>query len=236
MFVIIAGAGVIGARVAKVLVEHDHDVVVIDIDKDVCESIYSETGAMTIHSSATDIRTLYDAGAKKADMIVCLMRNDADNISCALLAKSLGLEQVVARLRIPQYKQAYQIAGIQSIVDMSELLLDRIIMEIENPKVKKVFTVGAEKAGVYAIHINEEAKVVGQKIKDIAQDKKFPDESVFMGIYRKEIDEFLIPRGNHILKENDLIFIVSKSEFIQQASEFLTVKDKKKRKTREKEA
>ncbi|MCF7858004.1 MAG: TrkA family potassium uptake protein [Candidatus Cloacimonetes bacterium] len=228
MFVIIAGAGVIGSRVTKVLVERDHDVVVIDKSLDVCEMIYSETGAMTINGSATDIRTLQDAGVKKADMIVCMMRNDADNISCALLAKSLGLEKVVARLRIPQYKQAYQIAGIQGIVNMSELLLDRIIIEIENPKVKKIFTMGAEKAAVYAIHINEDAKVVGNSIKDIAQNKNFPDDCVFMGIYRKDKDEFLIPRGNHVLQKNDSVFIISSSSFIKQASDYLTRKQKKK--------
>ncbi len=228
MFIIIAGAGIIGYQVTKILVSNNHDVVVIDKDRDVCENLYSETGAMTINGNATRIKTLVEAGAKKADTIVCLMRNDADNISCALLAKSLGITDVVARLRQPQYEEAYKISGIKSIVNMSTLILDNIVMEVEKPKVRKVFNLGAGKASVFAIRIKKTSKVTNMSIKEIAQSKKFPNECVFMGIYRKVDDKFLIPHGNHVLKKNDTIFIVSNSEHIKQASDFLTRKKKKK--------
>ncbi|MCD4820304.1 MAG: TrkA family potassium uptake protein [Candidatus Cloacimonetes bacterium] len=199
----------------------------IDKDRNVCESIYAETGAMTIHGSATHLKTLIEAGAKKADTVVCLMRDDADNIACSLLMKSLGVENLVARLRQPQYEEAYILSGIKSIVNMSELVLDRIIMEIEKPKVRKVFNIGAGRAGVYAIRIDKNSKVAKMTIKDIAQNNKFPNECVFMGIYRQDSDEFLIPRGDNILNEDDTVFIVSKTDFIKQASEFLTKQNKK---------
>ncbi len=222
MFIIIAGAGIIGSQVAHMLVQNKHNVVVIDLDRDVCETIYAETGAMTIHGNATRIKVLEEAGVKRADTLLCLMRNDADNISCALLAKSLGIENIIVRLRKPQYEQAYKIAGVNSIVDISELLLDRIIIEVEKPKVRKVFTVGVGKASVYAVHIPEDGKVVGKKIYEIAQDNNFPDECVFMGIFRKDEEEIMIPRGNHVLKANDLVFIFSKSQLIKVATDYLT--------------
>ena len=64
MRVIVAGAGVVGFQVIKNLVANKHDVVVIDMDREACEAVYSETGAMTIHGSATDIRILEKAGRK----------------------------------------------------------------------------------------------------------------------------------------------------------------------------
>ncbi|MEA2096868.1 MAG: TrkA family potassium uptake protein [Candidatus Cloacimonadota bacterium] len=230
MFIIIAGAGIIGSQIAKILVTNKHDVVVIDKNREVCENLYEETGAMTINGDATRIKTLIEAGIKKADTIVCLMRNDADNIACSLLSKSLGLEDVVVRLRQPQYEQAYKTAGVSNIVNTSAILLDRIIMEVEKPKVRKVFNIGAGRAGVYAIRIHPDALVVNKSVKEIAQDKKFPDECVFMGIYKKDKEDFFIPRGNHVLHEEDTVFIVSKSEFVKQASDFLTKQKKKKSK------
>jgi len=222
MFVIVAGAGLIGREITQVLVRNKHDVVVIDLDREVCESMHAETGALTIHGSATDLRILEEAGALKADVVICLMRSDADNISTALLSKSLGVPRVIARLRNPRYEHAYQLAGVTSVVRMAELILNQIVMEVEQPRVKKIMTLGGGKAEIYAVKIPKSARTIGMAIKDIAQDKSFPSECVFMGIYQEENDDFLIPRGNHVLQQGDTIFLVSKSQYVKQATDYLT--------------
>lgn len=222
MYIIIAGAGIIGHEVARVLVENKHDVVVIDKDPGVCEAIYAETGALTINGNATDIHTLEKAGAIKAEVILCLMREAADNIACALLAKSLGIPRIVARLRNPRYAEAYMLAGVTTIVRMSDLLVNQIVMEIEQPKVKKVTTLGGGKAQVYAVKIPSAAQSIGMKIKDITEKRRFPKEVVFVGIYREDKGDFMIPRGSNVIEEGDTVFLISKSQYIKQATDFLT--------------
>lgn len=222
MYVIVAGAGIIGQEITKVLTENKHDVVVIDKDPDVCESIYAETGALTINGNATDIHILEKAGAIKADVILCLMHQSADNIACALLSRSLGIPRIVSRLRSPRYEEAYRLAGVTSIVKMADLLVNQIIMEIEQPKVKKIMTLGGGKAEIYAAKIPEGAKSKGMKIKDIAQKKNFPSECLFIGLYKEEKGEFLIPRGSHVIDEGDLVFLLSRSKFIKKATDYIT--------------
>ena len=119
MYIIIAGAGLIGYQVTKELVENKHDVVVIDRDQQVCESIYAETGAIAICGNATELHILEEAGASKADTLLCLMRAAADNIACSLLAKSLKIPHIIARLRNPRYEGAYKLAGVTTIVRMA---------------------------------------------------------------------------------------------------------------------
>ncbi len=222
MYVIVAGAGVIGQEITKVLTENKHDVVVIDKDPDVCEAIYAETGALTINGNATDIHILEKAGALKADVILCLMHQSADNIACALLSRSLGIPRIVSRLRNPRYEEAYRLAGVTSIVRMADLLVNQIIMEIEQPKVKKIMTLGGGKAEIYAAKIPEGAKSTGMKIKDIAQKKNFPSECLFIGLYKEEKGEFLIPRGSHVVDKGDIVFLLSRSQFIKKATDFIT--------------
>lgn len=222
MFVIVAGAGLIGSEITKMLVENKHDTVVIDVDKEVCESIYAETGAMTIQGNATRIKDLEEAGSQKADVILCLMRNDADNIACALLAKSLGVPRIIARMRNPRYEEAYQLAGVTAIVRVADLLLNQIMMEIEQPEVRKIMILGGGKAEIYAVKIPQRAASIGVAVKDITQERDFPAECLFMGIYREEEAEFLIPRGNYVIKEADTVFLVSKSQLIKQATDLLT--------------
>jgi len=222
MYVIVAGAGLIGSAVTRMLVKNRHDVVVVDAARDICETIRAETGAMTIHGSATNISVLEEAGARKADVLLCLMRNDADNIACALLARSLKVPRVVARLRNPRYEEAYRLSGITSVVRAADLLLNQIMTEIERPKVREIMTLGGGKAQVYAVKMPQKAKSVGMTIKQITEKRGFPSECVFMGIYRESDGDFMIPRGNHVIREDDVVFLVSKSQHIKKATDFLT--------------
>ncbi len=221
MFIIVAGAGLIGSEIVPMLVENHHDVVVIDIDREVCEQVHAETGALTVHGSATDIRVLDEAGAGKADVVLCLMRLDADNIACALLARSLGVERTIVRMRNPRYEQAYRKAGVTTIVRVADLLLNQIMTEIEQPVVRTIMRLGGGKAAIYAVNIPPGALCIGTSIRQVAKHPDFPTECVFMGIYDEGDDNFLIPRGDHVLEEDHTAFLVSKSQFIKQATDFL---------------
>ena len=122
MRVVVAGAGVLGYQVLTMLVANKHDVVVIDKDRETCELVYAETGAVIIHGSATDIKILEKAGVNKSDAIACLLRNDADNISTAILAKSLGVPSIIVVLRKPDYEEAYRTVGVSKIISLTDLL------------------------------------------------------------------------------------------------------------------
>lgn len=224
MYIIIAGAGRVGSEITKIMVNNKHDVVVIDIDPQICNDIYSETGAMTINGNATTIRTLEKAGAEKADAILCLMHSEADNIACALLARKFDIPHVITRMIDPEYEEAYKMAGVTLVIRAIDLLTKQIIIELENPKVKEVAVIGGGKAQIYNIVVPPEATVADKPIREIVSMKDFPNEVAFMGIYRADEDEFIITRGSHVLHPGDNVFIISKSQHIKQASDILTAR------------
>jgi trk/ktr system potassium uptake protein len=224
MRVVVAGAGVTGYQVIKMLVANKHDVVVIDRDRETCETVYAETGAVIIHGSATDIRILEKAGVRNSDAVACLLRDDGDNIASAILAKSLKVPSIIAVLRKPDYEEAYRTVGVTKIISTTDLLANQIMMEIEQPKVKKIMSIGGGKAEIYAVQIPVEAKSVGMTIRHIAQDKKFPQDCVFVGIYNEADDHFSIPRGDHMFNKWDTVFLISPSGSVKQATDFLTKK------------
>jgi len=222
MRIIVAGAGVTGYLLLKMLVAKKHDVVVIDVDREVCEEVYAETGAMTIHGSATDIKILGKAGMQNSDVVLCLVRHDSDNIAISILAKSLGVKSIIALLRKPEYAPAYKSAGVTTIISLTDLLLHQLMMEIEQPNVKSIMPLGGGKAEIYAVEIPPGAKSIGMTVREITEQKGFPKECVFVGIYHEDSDIFCIPRGDHDLKEWDKIFLVSNSQYIKPATDFLT--------------
>ncbi|MHC1743432.1 MAG: TrkA family potassium uptake protein [Syntrophobacteraceae bacterium] len=222
MRVIVAGAGVTGYQIIKMLVANKHDVVVIDKDRETCEMVYTETGAVIVHGSATDIRVLDRAGARNADVVVCLIRNDADNIATAILAKSLGVPSIIALLRKPDYEEAYRSVGVSTIISLTDILTHQILMEVEQPRVKKILTIGGGKAEIYAIEIPPDATSVGQTVKEIAQRKRFPKDCVFMGIFNEKEGRFTIPRGDDRLSKYDTVFLISNSQNITVVADLLT--------------
>jgi trk/ktr system potassium uptake protein len=178
--------------------------------------------AMTIHGSATDIRILEKAGMQNADVVLCLVRHDSDNIAISILAKSLGVKSIIALLRKPEYAPAYKSAGVTTIISLTDLLLHQLMMEIEQPNVKSIMPLGGGKAEIYAVEIPPSAKSIGMTVREITEQRGFPQEFVFVGIYHEDSDIFCIPRGDHDLKEWDTIFLVSNSQYIKPATDFLT--------------
>jgi trk system potassium uptake protein TrkA len=221
MYIIIAGIGLVGGELARRLAENKHDVVVIDRSREVCEKIYSEIGVVAITGNVAQIETLYDAGIAKADVFVAATGSDTDNLAGAILAKSLGVQQIIVRMRNASYENAYKLAGVTSITRVTDLMVNQMIVEIEKPRVRKVMTIAGGKADIYSVIIPKGAAVAGKTVESIAKDPKFPPDCVFIAVYDRETKELSIPRGQQIINEKDEILMISPAGDIKKVTDFL---------------
>ena len=219
MYIIIAGGGAFGRRLTQKLVPH-HDVVVIDIDREVCERIYSEYGAVSVHGNATQIHVLRDAGIEKCDVAIGAMDEDTNNLALTILAKNFGVKDILVRMRNPEYQNAYELAGATHIGAEIDILADKFITEIEEPIIKKVASIGRGKAEVSILDIPAEADSVGLTVSELVNSQGFPDECVIAGIYDQKQDKLVIPRGNKKIKAHNQIFLVATRENMEQAAKF----------------
>lgn len=222
MYIIVAGAGMIGGELAHSLVENRHDVVTIDQDKEICDKVYSEVGAVAVNGNAASIETLNEAGIEKADVVVAAMGNDVDNLACAILAKSFGVPQIVVRMRDPAYENAYRLAGVTSVVRVTDLMINEMMMEVERPEVRRVMTIGGGRGEIFMVIVPQGARVAGKTVQDIAKSPKFPSRCVFVAVDNQEAEEISFPRGEHVIKEGDSVFLISPSEDVKAAADFLT--------------
>ena len=222
MYIVVAGAGMVGGELARKLVENKHDMVIIDQDKEVCDRLYSETGAVAINGNATHIEVLNEAAIRKADAVSAAMSGDAENLACAILAKSLGVPRIIVRMRNPAYEDAYKLAGVTSIVRVLDLMINQVMMEIEQPKVRRIITISGGRADIFMVIIPQGAKVSGKTVEDIAKNPKFPSQCVFIAVDNQEAEEFSIPRGERVINEGDKVFLISPAEDIKKAADFLT--------------
>jgi len=221
MYVIVAGIGLVGGELARRLVENKHDVVVIDKDRDICDRMYAETGVVAIHGNVNQVETLKEASIDKADTLAATTGSDADNLACAILAKSLGVPDVVARMRNPLYEKAYKLVGLTSVLHVTDLMVNQMMIEIEKPRVRRILSVGGGKADIYSVVIPETARVAGKTVESIARHPDFPPTCVFVAVFNREKDELSIPRGQQVIHQGDELLLISPAEDMRKVTDFL---------------
>ncbi len=219
MYIVIAGGGIVGRSITKVL-SKGHDVVVIDKDRENCEKISSRYGAVAIHGDATNLNTLKDSGIEKCDYALAVMREDSTNLLFTLLCKNLGVKHIFVRMRDPDYRTAYLLAGATNIGHSVEMMVNKFVLDIENPDIRRVVSLSNGKAEICIITLNDDVKSSGMQIKDIAKSKGFPADVVIAGLFDLEKDEFIIPRGSTVIRPGCQIFLVGSNKAIERAHQF----------------
>lgn len=222
MYIIVAGGGMVGGGLARRLLDNKHDVVLIDHREEVCSKLYAETGVVAIKGSATQIEMLKEAGVEKADVIVAATPSDADNLVCAILAKSLDVPQIVVRMRDPNYEKAYKVTGVNAVVRVTDLMVNQMVMEIEKPKVRRITTIGGGKANIFMVIVPPGAKVAGMMARDLAVRSDLPSECVFVALYNPTSGQLSVPMGDDTINEGDELFFISTAEDVKRIVSFLT--------------
>ncbi len=224
MRVVVAGGGLTGRRLIARLAADRYDIVVIDLSRDVCEWISSKLGVSAVHGNATDVATLEEAEIAAADVAVALMGQSADNLAYSLLAKAAGAARIIVRMVNPKYRQAYERAGVTSIIDVASLFLDQLLLEIERPQIHEVTTFGAGQESILRLTIPAASHVVGRTVAEIAAQRRWPDETLVAGIYREETGELVIPRGGERLRAGDQVLVCTPAVRGRDAVDFFEVR------------
>ena len=219
MYIIIGGGGFIGKGITKELVEQRHDVVVIDNDREACEEIYSKHGAVTIQGNAADLETLESAGIDKCDIAIAAMSTDSDNLTFSLLAKHFDVPQIIARMKDPRYEKIYKTVGVHNIARVTRLLIDQIMVNIGTPELRKVVNFGD--VDICIFDIPEDAGSIDSTIADIVSQNGFPQKCTITCIFDDERQDFVIPRGDHVIKPRDRMFLCGHRQDIQEAVLYL---------------
>ena len=103
MYIVIAGCGRVGARLATDLATDGHDVVVIDLESGRFSNLGPTFNGMTVLGNAIDEDVLRSAGIEKADAFAAATSHDSVNIMAAQIARQIfGVPRVAARLAEPK--------------------------------------------------------------------------------------------------------------------------------------
>ena len=227
MYAVVIGGGMVGGGLVRRLMDNKHDVVVLEQDKGLCNSLYAETGVIAIHGEGTSVDALKEAGIDKADVVIATTGSDAVNLAAAIIAKSFEVPEIIVRMRNPGYRDPYRLAGATKIIRVTDLMVNQMMIYIENPQVRRITTIGGGKADVFVVIVPEGAGIAGKNIVEITSEGEFPAECVFVAVFSQDREEFCIPRGQQVISEGDELFLISTAEHIKKVVDLLTRKTPK---------
>ncbi|MDA3792438.1 MAG: TrkA family potassium uptake protein [Elusimicrobia bacterium] len=221
MYIIIAGGGTLGTELIEKLALTKHDIVLIDSDKNVCDSIFAEYGIEAVHGAITRLATLKSAGISKADVLISTIRKDDVNLALSSLAKSCGVPEIIVLMHRKGYIEAYRNSGATRILGYVDTLVSEILYQIEKSPIKRVTMLGKGAVEIFIVTIPEKGKLAGRTVSDIASSPKLPQESIIAGVYNEETEEFKIARGNTKIEGGASLFVLTKPELVKETARYL---------------
>ena len=207
MYIVIVGAGSLGYYLAHLLLEENHECVIIDKDPAKCDKIANELDIVAINGDATDPKVLERTDIKEADAFVALTKADETNMVICLLAKDLGAKQVGARIsRIDYNEKILKKLGIDIVIHPEAAAAGYIEELITKPEVLDLAFLSRGNAEIMEFKVTSSSHLIGKKIKDIEN----PSGSAIIGYYHGS--ELIIPKPNDTIKLGMKLLIIAKRE------------------------
>ena len=230
MKIIIVGCGKIGTTIIESLVREGHDVVAVDSDPAIIANISNIYDVMCVCGTGADYDTLAEAGVSGANMVVAVTGSDELNMLSCFIAKKMGAEQTVARIRNPEFNDKNlvfmkQQLGISMSINPELLVAKEFFNLLQLPSAVNIETFSRRSFEMAELILKENSSLDGMSLIDLR--KKY--KANFLVCLVKRGGEVYIPDGNFVLKSGDHIGLTATFTELQKLLEMIGVTSKRAR-------
>jgi len=231
MKIIVVGCGKTGYTIAKVLSEKkDCHVTVVDKNPAVLENAAEPIDVFFISGNGANEKTLIEAGAKEADLIVSTTNADELNILCCIMAERLGTEHSIARVRNPEYmlefNRLWKDLGIDVVINPERQTAREISRILRYPAAEDVDTFIGGRVELVTFKVSETPEYfVGKSVSQLFN----RDMGVLLAVVERD-SKALIPDGDFTFQESDIVRILGRPS---QIMKFLVQIKRRPKKTQE---
>ena len=99
MRIIVIGTGKVGSLLAEQLTQEGHQITTIDTNEKKLMELQNSLDVRCVAGNAVDRSVLIEAGVGNADLAVAATDSDEVNMLCCLMARKLGADHTIARVR-----------------------------------------------------------------------------------------------------------------------------------------
>jgi trk system potassium uptake protein TrkA len=212
MKAVFVGASSTAIMTARSLLKRNHEVIIIESDKEKIDAISNEIDCGFLHGDGSKPSLQRETDPEKTDVLYCLSGHDQTNIIASLVGRSLGFAKVVTKIEDPSYEHICIELGLDVTIIPSRTIGRHLADMFEGRDPFEFSTMFRYDASTFSFVAQK--KHVGE-IRDLA----LPGASRIMCIYRNE--QLIIPQDNELIKLDDEVIIITQQKNLQALHEQL---------------
>lgn len=230
MKIVIIGAGAVGAHLAKQLIDEKHQITIIEPDDSTVFQLKNRLDCLIIHDEGNNIHALEQAAASEADFLITVTHSDELNLLiCGMVKSHDGKPVKIARIRNIRYSSPetyFESFNVNYIVNPALESAHAVIRALETNALSDVLEFARASLQIRNITIDELSPLCGKQVKSIIPLVEVP--FLFSLIYRN--NQCIIPNGETIMQENDVVYIAADSDDFGQLYRAFNIKVERMRK------
>lgn len=218
MFVVIAGGGRTGARLANLLLNQNYKVRLIENRRNLLSHLHQELPTEVIYEgSAIEPAVLERVGIREAHALAAVTSDDPSNLALCFLAKKMfSVPRTIARVNNPNNAWLFNDKFLVDVaLNAADVLAHLIQEEMSLGDMMTLFKIRRGRYSVVEEKVPAGAKVIGVQLKDM----DLAEHCVIAAIIRDGV--MTLPRGDSSLQEDDEIIAVASMEGARRLAELL---------------
>ena len=209
--VVIAGAGHVGAALARLLIHEKIRVTVIQRGRERAFDFAARIPeALVLEGSANDPEMLSEAGVADADYFVAATQDDENNLLASLLAREAGAQSIVALYHRPEFLNLMQAVKIDVPVSPRMLIAGTILRMVHRQEILSLDLVEGGDAEVVEFRVPARARALKRPIQAL----RFPRAAIVAAVLRG--DQKFVPGGDFQFEEGDRVLVFTLSEALPE--------------------
>lgn len=214
MRIVIVGAGDVGTHLAKLLSLENQEIVLVDSNRDKLGVLDANYNLMTLAGEPVSIGTLQEASAGKADLFIAVTPFESKNITACAMANWLGAKSTVARIdnyemMTEKPSEFFRTIGVGHTIYPEFLAAEEILTALRHSWARHWFELHGGEIILVGVKVHSGADIIGQQLKDLTR----VNHNFHVSAIRRR-HESIIPRGDDIILENDIVYFTSTRQHI----------------------
>jgi len=212
MRAVFIGASGLAVMTARVLLRRGHEVVIIEQDKGIIESLSTELDCGFLNGDGSRPALLREADPPHSDFLFCVTGNDQANIIASLVGRSLGFPRVVTRIEDPSFEHICLELGLEDTIIPARTMGRYLADMAEGHNLLEMSAMIKGDARILSFVAKE--KQAG-KLADLS----LPPGARVAWYYRGT--EFLLPEPDGTIKPDDEVILITHRKHLDELQELL---------------
>ena len=198
---VIFGAGRMGTTIARVLLERDLRVRLVEAQAERAREVANELPQVQVfHASAFDPEFLAHERIGQWTAAVYCMNDDARNLYAAVLAKRRGVRLTIALTHDPISKEVYESGGVDVAINPRQVAAEEMVRFAHDPRCRQVAMLEDDRFEILDITVRPESALVNSAFRDL------PATGSVIGAVVRD-GTALFPHSSDVLRAGDRVII-----------------------------